>query len=1262
MTEKFCRVCRCEGTPDQPLFHPCKCRGSIKYIHQDCLQFWLEHSNKKVCDICHSKFNFKIIYNENVPNRLPIHLILKQIFLAFIKYQYIVVKYSLMAFAVVIEIPFTVALFDRIVNWQLGVSIPSNHIWKTLIFGNPISDDDIPLHDTTVSSFVLNNMFYGLMTTLFYTIVITSMIMIQNSFVGDEGFQKIINKKIGVEPKRFKLMEMLKRAQEAQNLQDARKHQRLLELQRNSYRMRAIQLSKDLTDSYNDDDLNYGDPITIQTCHTLINSDLKLIHDIEIMRLTNSRLGGVNPYDYTNDKLFLTSFNPELEFSNPNSIKELLLLDKKIRLNEIEKGLGDSFMQNCKKETITSIDDLFVGYPDFEFTLANAPSSAIQVDPLPAPRALHIDDDDDDDDLDLDVDADLDATINDNQPNWADEIEQVLQEVNNLPRQAPAVAQPNIAQPRQAPPPPPAIDEVPVGMWDGPKNITFVLQLTLLANLVSLIVLISFKLVPSYIGILFLSTINTFLIMPIKWGTAAIQSYDYYLPIVENILQSNTVVNIIDSYNDLIVPKLFVSFMHRNIIDPIHVAYANTINYAPTNNSFERIMVMFSGYTFFILIVIAAMKYMESCCNPTKAPLAGTSRLIYISLLQIISILKVLILIVTEWLCFPLFCGLQIEFALVPIFNSDLYNYKLEDHFISMFIPKALQIWLTGTFFMYYFASFVSMIRSKILRTGVLFFIRPSDDPNLQLVHDALMRPFLLRISRIALSAAVYSVYIIIEFIIVSWAIRLFSPIQALPFVNRFFLEKVCFCFMFTSTGFLDKLFFKFWNHVFILLSSKLRLSSFLLDKDIPEERGIIVYRSIWSRLTNTKPNYEHPVIESETNEYFKQFPNESSCFVPNGNYIRVPNDDHVSRKFVKTLFVSVTKTDQLLEPLPEIIDDEEKYNPYGDVDPMDVTTYTITYRPPNFKFRLTLLFAGLWFVSLIMTLGFYIINLIFGRFTLWILGIDKLLGINASYFSVDGYSMLLTIGIMYQILNSWERIKSSTGNIVNVLWIGLYENIRSLIVLLRNNFIVANTCRLTFATISSLFITSSTNPIISQISNNSITLFVIVFGFQLPLFYSLLSHDNKILKYYYMGVVADVLVRLMTINYIFLTSSPSLSTIETFEPIQLKSIQSSIINLLVNRLSANSDGMMSQLTISFITSPSSTTLLNYVHLGIWVSIIGYIGLYFGLDYWFKFVENTKEVYYSNMKVLSNVEDENDDDDYDNDDDNDNDNDNNDIE
>ena len=31
----ICRVCRSEGASDKPLFYPCVCTGSIKYVHQE---------------------------------------------------------------------------------------------------------------------------------------------------------------------------------------------------------------------------------------------------------------------------------------------------------------------------------------------------------------------------------------------------------------------------------------------------------------------------------------------------------------------------------------------------------------------------------------------------------------------------------------------------------------------------------------------------------------------------------------------------------------------------------------------------------------------------------------------------------------------------------------------------------------------------------------------------------------------------------------------------------------------------------------------------------------------------------------------------------------------------------------------------------------------------------------------------------------------------------------------------------------------------
>ncbi|XP_068634570.1 probable E3 ubiquitin ligase SUD1 [Aristolochia californica] len=69
--EDVCRICRNPGDSENPLRYPCACSGSIKYVHQDCLLQWLNHSNAKSCEVCKHAFSFSPVYAENAPARLP---------------------------------------------------------------------------------------------------------------------------------------------------------------------------------------------------------------------------------------------------------------------------------------------------------------------------------------------------------------------------------------------------------------------------------------------------------------------------------------------------------------------------------------------------------------------------------------------------------------------------------------------------------------------------------------------------------------------------------------------------------------------------------------------------------------------------------------------------------------------------------------------------------------------------------------------------------------------------------------------------------------------------------------------------------------------------------------------------------------------------------------------------------------------------------------------------------------------------------------
>ncbi|KAK4874497.1 hypothetical protein RN001_013857 [Aquatica leii] len=68
----ICRVCRSEGLAERPLFHPCICTGSIKYIHQECLMQWMRYSRKEYCELCGHRFSFTPIYSPDMPRRLPL--------------------------------------------------------------------------------------------------------------------------------------------------------------------------------------------------------------------------------------------------------------------------------------------------------------------------------------------------------------------------------------------------------------------------------------------------------------------------------------------------------------------------------------------------------------------------------------------------------------------------------------------------------------------------------------------------------------------------------------------------------------------------------------------------------------------------------------------------------------------------------------------------------------------------------------------------------------------------------------------------------------------------------------------------------------------------------------------------------------------------------------------------------------------------------------------------------------------------------------
>ncbi|EDW69758.1 E3 ubiquitin-protein ligase MARCHF6 [Drosophila virilis] len=95
----ICRVCRCEALPDRPLFYPCICTGSIKYIHQDCLMQWMRYSHKEYCELCGHRFSFQPIYAPDMPRVLPLRDVLMGLMSAVLEGARCWLHYSLVGMA-----------------------------------------------------------------------------------------------------------------------------------------------------------------------------------------------------------------------------------------------------------------------------------------------------------------------------------------------------------------------------------------------------------------------------------------------------------------------------------------------------------------------------------------------------------------------------------------------------------------------------------------------------------------------------------------------------------------------------------------------------------------------------------------------------------------------------------------------------------------------------------------------------------------------------------------------------------------------------------------------------------------------------------------------------------------------------------------------------------------------------------------------------------------------------------------------------------
>ncbi|KAF2015600.1 hypothetical protein BU24DRAFT_421893 [Aaosphaeria arxii CBS 175.79] len=392
----------------------------------------------------------------------------------------------------------------------------------------------------------------------------------------------------------------------------------------------------------------------------------------------------------------------------------------------------------------------------------------------------------------------------------------------------------------------------------------------------------------------------------------------------------------------------------------------------------DRSIAIIAGYAFFAMIGALYLKHGSPISTSPQG--RKIEQIISDILQQAGGVLKVILIISIEMLVFPLYCGLLLDFALLPLFsNATLYSrwqFAREAPWTSGFVH-----WFIGTCYMFHFALFVSMCR-KIMRKGVLYFIRDPDDPTFHPVRDVLERSVTTQLRKIAFSALVYGGLVVVCLGGVVWVLnRTTTGVLPIQFVSQapsieFPLDLLFYNFL---TPLIIKVYkpsdglqtiYQWW---FKSCARVLRLSNFLFGEKIRLEEGRLVKRPWHYSFTSwftRKPSKGQRLVPEETGPDSSETESETpEDFSFEGRYVRAPASDQVRIPKGQRVFVDVNP-------------DNERFDGKQDEDGVhNSDLVTMVYIPPWFRVRIALFVFTIWMFAAFTGVGITVIPLLFGRY-----------------------------------------------------------------------------------------------------------------------------------------------------------------------------------------------------------------------------------------------------------------------------------------
>ncbi|KAG4304891.1 hypothetical protein PORY_001566 [Pneumocystis oryctolagi] len=1017
--DRLCRVCCGESSEEEPLFYPCKCSGTIKYVHDNCLIKWLQHSRRKDCELCRTPFRFtkckclgeskgrgvdrNAVYDPNMPKSMPAVLFMVRLLR---RLRRLTLRWLRMALALFLWLGWLPWVTQC--AWKFSLKLGDSLVAKPLQ-NDPLQDsqmtwlqyilksDDISFKNLfkykTLNKIMIDvlegQLITGIIVIVFIIILLCREWVLAISLNNDHHFESSNFESTNFDLNSFNEPLREQRMTEQESLHEVSSEH--VEGGVNIYDSEDEQEKKDCANT-----THSQIPIRVsRSVDVPFDSDEKWEIDGDML----SEESNENKLLDSEDIIYqskLQSHDSEMFCSETILHDEIVETEQSGSRYNDDKNAISSESQSVSSNIGSinaSADDIHINCRNTNTIGVNEPSSQNNQSYV---ASQHSSQQNNDNSFVHVLSTRVRSFWGFSEEN-TESREQISngtgQEVStNAYRMNTNAVHVNTAQENE---------DVPEELGEidgiielsgirGPISSLFqncLVTSVLISVFLGLLVLIPYVLgksvilvtvrIPHYliqfpestIQKVFLSIIDTVIFSTfqvinsfmVDSFVGVFRSHSIVKSVANNalarIMQRISSIYLSSSSSNLEKEVIFYVYGIKVAIPP------RIITLGTKNTVFDRVVSIIIGYS--ILMSIGAL-YLKKHSNIKRNSRQGMiQRVINDTLQQASLIIKFIVVVGIEVIIFPIYCGILIDLSLLDLFENASINTRIVFSNLNPFTSYFLH-WFIGTAYMFQFALFVKMCRD-IVRPGVLFFIHDPNDAQFHPIKEILERPIKLQLRKIFTSGIIYSFLICSCFLSVVYFAKYFFPglfplrlsinafLLGVPFDILILHILIPLTLKLIKPSVIIKTLWLWWLRT---ISSKLRLTSFMFNGRYPQEEGTYVRKTLVAKLLVKKAD-----IHNNSEEALKDL---DVVFVRDGSFLRVPFKDNIPLHR-ESIFIPVTEDNVRLDKKP---DNETKNN----------SNFTVVYVPPSFIKRIIVFLFLVWIFAFVIGVTLTIPPLVVGR------------------------------------------------------------------------------------------------------------------------------------------------------------------------------------------------------------------------------------------------------------------------------------------